>query len=120
MSPSRRPIGREAPCPSSSTWPPGCPPWPPPAAEEMGRGARERQRREFDLEALVGRLERLYSELLATPASGGPRRRAARATLASLRSAQARAPADCAGMGVATENFATRDVPEPGTERHGL
>jgi glycosyltransferase involved in cell wall biosynthesis len=56
-------------------------------AREMGRRALERQRREFSLDALVGRLEQLYSELVAARASGGRRRGRARATLAGLRSA---------------------------------
>lgn len=57
----------------------------PALAREMGQRARERQRREFDLELLVDRLERLYEELLAARGSGRPRRRGARAALARHR-----------------------------------
>jgi glycosyltransferase involved in cell wall biosynthesis len=57
----------------------------PEMAQEMGRRARERQRREFDLELLVDRLERLYEELLTARRRGRPRRQCARATLARHR-----------------------------------
>ena len=57
----------------------------PELAQEMGRRARERQRREFDLDVLVGRLERLYEELLAARVSGRSRRHGARAALARYR-----------------------------------
>jgi glycosyltransferase involved in cell wall biosynthesis len=52
---------------------------------EMGRRARERQQREFDLEVLVGRLERLYTDLVASRVAGRPRREAARSALAGQR-----------------------------------
>jgi glycosyltransferase involved in cell wall biosynthesis len=52
---------------------------------EMGRQARERQQREFDLEVLVGRLERLYTDLVASRVAGRPRRQAARSALAGYR-----------------------------------
>lgn len=63
----------------------------PQLAEEMGRRARERQRREFGLEALVSRLERLYSELVAARRSGGPRRAGTRASLARVRASSSSA-----------------------------
>jgi glycosyltransferase involved in cell wall biosynthesis len=52
---------------------------------KMGRQARERQQREFDLEVLVGRLERLYTDLVAGRVTGRPRRQAARSALAGHR-----------------------------------
>lgn len=57
----------------------------PELAREMGRRAQERQQREFDLQVLVGRLERLYEELLAARVSGGSRQRGARAALVRYR-----------------------------------
>ncbi len=89
-------------------------------ADEMGRRARERQRLEFDKEALVGRLERLYSELLAARASGGSRRQDTRATLASLRSAQTGQPADRVAVAVPAASPPKRNAPEPATERRGV
>lgn len=59
---------------------------------EMGRRAQERQRREFDLEVLVGRLERLYAGLVEASASGRPRRWAARAALAGTTCATGATP----------------------------
>jgi glycosyltransferase involved in cell wall biosynthesis len=56
----------------------------PAAARAMGRRARERQRREFDLGVMVRRLERLYVDLLAARRDGR-RRAASRLVLASHR-----------------------------------
>ena len=56
----------------------------PAAARAMGRRARERQRREFDLGVTVQRLERLYDDLLAAR-HDGRRRAASRRVLASHR-----------------------------------
>jgi hypothetical protein len=79
----------------------------------MGRRARERQRREFDLDVLVSRLERLYTELLAARASSGSRRRGARAVLARLRAAPTGQPADGTATGTATESPGGRYAIEP-------
>jgi glycosyltransferase involved in cell wall biosynthesis len=57
----------------------------PELAREMGRRARERQRSDFDLDVLVGRLERLYEDLVAARVSGRPRRESARAAVARHR-----------------------------------
>jgi glycosyltransferase involved in cell wall biosynthesis len=57
----------------------------PDLAQEMGRRAQERQRREFGLEVLVGRLERIYEDLLTARKAGGVRRELVRAAVARLR-----------------------------------
>jgi glycosyltransferase involved in cell wall biosynthesis len=83
----------------------------PELAAEMGRRARERQRREFTLEALVGRLQSLYSELLAAQSSTGSRRRSTRAALARLRSDWLGDPTDPDAMGVGLERPTSDDTP---------
>jgi hypothetical protein len=54
-------------------------------AEAMGRRGAERPRREFDLDHMVRRLERLYEDLYAGSLSGRRRSDAARAVLEAYR-----------------------------------
>jgi glycosyltransferase involved in cell wall biosynthesis len=54
-------------------------------AEAMGRRGRERQRREFDLDGMVRRLEHLYEDLYAASLTGRRRSDAARAVLEAYR-----------------------------------
>jgi glycosyltransferase involved in cell wall biosynthesis len=44
------------------------------AADELGRRAQERQRREFDIEAAVRRIEALYEDLYAASPRADPAR----------------------------------------------